>query len=437
MADNQSRIPSTVAPSESASFSGSKKSKPGKAERAARRAATGSEAGQSASAHKASMFASTFVAPKPQPGKFPIVFQSGAGEPSRDEIFGIDHDVLSNVLEELPPRFRENMKYAEFLSYSEYDDDDFFSQMKSAALLRLAQQVVHAHVNMSLPQGDFAPVASTEVRVPASVAAYLSQYGEFAVPALGTRFLLRDYASTVKSLIFAADKVMTEADGAAVLSRSWLPVKQADGRTKHVIAGRLNAFLQNAEIQYSAAELEKAVLSGDPPASWEDLKGLWNGSVAKKNRFDFLFQSYKTDTEFFSAFTTAEAQAVLNELSLVWGSPSPGHLDWTFNPKEAYTRLSDDWARKSATYAQFFELASSQANRAAATGSQSQLAQVSTNDSITVVKTRLALSAPEFSLAACFPASALFSHSITRNVVLTTPLSVSQRATEFTQMDWR
>nr|QAU07487.1 putative capsid protein [Magnaporthe oryzae partitivirus 3] len=437
MADSISQITSTVTPSESASAAGSKKSKPGKAERAARRAATGSQAGSSASPSKAAMFASSVAAPKPQPGKFPIVFQTGAGEPSRDEVIGINPDVLARTVDAFPGRFNQNMRYAEFLSYSEYDDEDFGKQLKSAALLRLSQQLVHAHVNVGLPQGDFAPVASTEVHVPSSVSAFISQYGEFTVPALGTRYLYSDYPSVVRSIVWAAKNVLRETNAEWAIERSWLPVKQADGHTKQVLASRLNDFLKRSEIQYDPGLLEKAMLSGTPPDNRGDIKPLFGGTEQLQDRFDFLFRSYVDSPSFVTAFTATAASAVLSQLNLEWKEPSAGHVDWTFNVKELFTELSDDCARKSKTYAQFFEMSSSQTNRTAASGSQSQFAVVSTRDSVTVVKTRLALSAPEFSLVACFPASAELSLKTDRNVVLTTPLSVTQRATEFVQLDWR
>jgi hypothetical protein len=433
-----SQVPSTLAPSDSASAAGSKRSKPGKAERAARRA-TGSQAGVPANPAKAMTFASGGMSPKPTPGKFPVVFQTGAGEPSRDKGFVIDPEVLSSTIEEFADRFTYNPKYVEFLSYTDLTDYDFARQLKTAALLRLAQQLVHAHVNMGLPQGDFAPVAATEVRVPGSISAYVSQFGEFSVPALGTRFLFSDYPSMVKAIVLAADKLVNADNdrGEHIMKRSWLPMSKNDGHTKQVIAARLSAFMRTAEVDYQSQLLERAVLSGTPPESWDDIKGIFGGTPARQNRFDFLFKAYADAPAFVTAFTTASASAVLQELGISWDTPSAGDVDWSYNVKEAFTRLSDDWARKSAAYAQFFEMSSSQSNRSAATGSQSQMAVVSTNDSVTVVKTHLALSAPEFSLVACFPATCLFTGDINRNVVVTTPLSVSQRATEFVQLDWR
>nr|QJQ28887.1 coat protein [Botryotinia fuckeliana partitivirus 1] len=436
MADTQSQISSSVAPSDSVSKAG-RKSKPGKAERAARRSAVGSQPGQNASVAKAMTFATGVSTPKPQPGKYPVVFQTGAGEPSRDQAFSPDERSLASVLNAVPQRYMWHERYNEFRVHAEVDQVNFAKNLTVAALLRLAQQLVHSHVNMGLPQGDFAPVASTEVLIPSAVSAIVSQFGEFSVPALGTRYLLHDYTDTVKAIVHAAQKVATGKTGCAPVNHLWLPVRRDDGHTKGVIADRLLVFLKNADISIVPNVLEEAVLSGIIPDVWENIKPVLGDDETKRDRFDFLFKSYADVGQFVTAFTTASATAVRAELGLVWDKPSAGDLDWSLNVKETFTRLSDSWARMSTTYAAFFEMASGLTNRSAAVGSQSQMCVVSTTDSVTVVKTHLALSAPEFSLAACFPPTAVFSGDLPRRVVVTTPLSVTQRATEFVQLDWR
>jgi len=435
--DNQSTISSSVAPSDSVSTTQSKRSKPGKAERAARRSAVGSQPGQSASAQKASVFASGVVVPKPQPGKFPVVFQTGAGEPSRDLTFGIDDVVLKRTLASVPGRFVHHERYAEFTQNAEISDDQFRKDITVTALLRLAQQVVHSHVNMGLPQGDFAPVASTDVVLPASVAAYISQFGEFAVPALGTRYLLSSYEDTVKAIVMCADKCRQENGSGAPFGRLWLPMSMSDTRSKAIIAGRLLDVLRPHDLAIDQTVLEDAVYSGSVPDAWESIKSVFGDSDDRKDRFDFVFRSYPGTGQFLNAFTTDAATAALVELNLTWANPSAGHLDWQFNAKQVFTTLADAWARKVVTYAKFFEMSSGLTSRTSATGSQSQMAIVTESDSVTVVKTHLALSAPEFSLVACFPATGVFSGGLTRRVVVTTPLSVRQRATEFVLMDWR
>jgi len=435
MSDKQSVITS-VAPSDSISKSG-KKPKPGKAERNARRSAVDSVQGTAASPAKAFTFATSSSAPKPQPGKFPVVFQTGAGEPARDHFFSLDEKVVSPVLRGIPDRYTFNEKYNEFRANADVSDADFSKDVVSASLLRLAQQLVHSHVNMGLPQGDFAPVASTEVRVPASIAAVISQFGEFAVPALGTRFLLADYENMVRSVIWAAFNVQREG-GCAPIRRMWLPVRSGDRHTKQVIAGRLTEYLSSVDLSISSNVLEDAVLSGNVPDAWDAVKNslMWGGAPVG-DRFDFLFKSDRDAAHFVTRFTETANAAALVELGLDWPNPQAGHVSWDFNAKELFTAISDAWARKSVAYATFFEMSSSQMTRNTALGSQAQMAIVDSRDGITVLKTHLALSAPEFSLAACFPASGVFSGGLSRRVVVTTPLSVTQRATEFVQMDWR
>jgi len=435
MSDKQS-ITTSVAPSDSISKNG-KKSKPGKAERAARRSVVDSVQGNMASPAKAFTFATTSSAPKPQPGKFPVVFQTGAGEPARDKTFSIDESVLSDQIKGFPTRFTFSEKYNEFTANAEIGDTVFAKDITVASLLRLAQQVVHSHVNMGLTQGDFAPVASTEVHVPGSIAAFISQHGEHAVPALGTRFLYKDYENTVRSIIWAADKVSKNGGSVNPILRMWLPVRSGDQHTKQIIAGRLSWMLDSINISISSSVLEEAVLSGNVPDEWDLIKPALGAEGAERDRYDFLFKSYRDAAHFVTGFTQAGRPEVLVQLGLNWPDPRADHVSWDFNAKELFTSLSDAWARKSVTYAKFFEMSSSQMTRNAALGSQAQMASVETRDGITIVKTHLALSAPEFSLVACFPASAVYSGGISRRVVVTTPLSVVQRATEFVQMDWR
>lgn len=431
----------SVAPNESVSSTGRKASKPGKRERQQARSAVGSTGGKPASHYKASLFAAGGGDPVPQPGKFPVVFATGAGEPSRDQEFSYTPPVLASLVSGLSGRFVQSPGYAEFRTNADITDDQFRNQLSAAFLLRLAQQTVHAHVNIGLPQGDFAPVASSDVRLHSSLSAVVSQFGEFASPTLGTRFLLCDYEATVARLVFAATRAWTSGPNGSI-GRLWLPMSPRDGVTRLLVADRLNDLLSPLGFSFGPGVLEEHLLSGSVPDVWENIKNTigdppGEGQQDMRDRFDFLFKSYADVGQFTTAFSTLENTAALLELRLVWQSPSAGHLDWQFNVKSAFSSLSEAWARVSAAYAKFFEMSSGLSLRSSACGSHSQMAHVSTVESVTVVKTHMAMSAPEFSLVACFPASATFSGVLSRRVVVTTPLSVKQRATEFCQQDWR
>jgi hypothetical protein len=431
----------SVAPNESVSSTGRKTSKPGKRERQQARSAVGSAGGKPASSYKASLFAAGGGDPVPQPGKFPVVFATGAGEPSRDQEFAYSPAVLAPLVSALPGRFIHSPAYAEFRTNADITDEQFRNQLSAAFVLRLAQQTVHAHVNLGLPQGDFAPVASSDVRLHSSLSAVVAQFGEYSSPSLGTRYLLCDYEATVKRLVFAASQIWRSGPNGA-LGRSWLPMSPRDGVTRLSIASGVNHFLSPLGLSFGAGVLEEHLLSGTIPDVWEDIKNVFGDPPAEgqrdiRDRFDFLFKSYADVSQFTTAFSTAESTAALLELGLVWQSPSAGHLDWQFNAKAVFSSLSESWARVSAAYAKFFEMSSGLSVRSSASGSAAQMAEVTSVDMVTVVKTMVALSAPEFSLVACFPASAIFSGPIDRRVVVTTPLSVKQRATEFCQQDWR
>jgi len=436
---------SSVGPNDSVSSAPQKKSKPGKAERAARRAAS-SVSGVPASASKAAAFAAGGSSdPVPSPGKYPIVFQTGAGEPSRDREFAFDPFPLKESASQFYLRYKQNPRYAEFRAHAGIDDLTFSRQIAAVFFLGVAQQTVHSHVNMGLPQLDFSAVASGELRLPSAVLAVIGQYGEFSDANLGTRFVLGSYSDQVRRLVWTADRLWnagTPGQIQAVLDRSWLPASATDRNFKLLIAERLRAFIAAFDLDVPGTALEDAVISGTVPDFWEVMKEVFGnppaeGQVDTRDRFDFVFRSYADVGQFSTAFTTPPAQAALAELGLVWGTPQAGHLDWEFNVKQRFSDLADKWARFSAAYAQFFELGSSLATRSNAQGSPAQFVKVDSLDVVTVVRTMVALSAPQFSLASCFPPGGVFSNTVVRNVVVSTPLSVSQRTTEWLQLDWR
>lgn len=435
---------SSLAPGDSVSTASGRGKKPGKRERNARRSATGAPSGMPASHANAATFASSAMdsTPLPQPGRFPVVFQTGAGEPSRDQTFSLDGPALAGSLASFPGRFVKNAKFAEFATNADIEPPAFARSLVTSSLLALAQQIVHAHVNIGLPLGDFGPVATADIRIPASIAAFLRQYGEFAVPSLGTRYLLAGYEETVTRIIHLADKVSEAADGdplRAVFGRFWLPHASHDRHTKLLIAEQLNVVLRRQGLELSAQDLANGVLSGEVPGPFRAIRPLLGpaGDAPNANsRFDWLFNRYETFADFANAASTPRGQQSRVDLGFGNGVIRTDTVDWAFNVKQRFTRLADAWARTATTYAQFFELSSGLTNRAAASGSMAQMALVRTVDEITVVSTTLALSAPEFSLAACFPASGVFTGGLVRRVVVTTPLPVSLRATEFCQLDW-
>lgn len=388
------------------------------------------------------MFAAGGGEPTPQPGRFPIVFQSGAGEPSRDQLFAFELSPLQAVVNSFYGNYVKNPKFAEFRAHVGTTNAEFQKMSAVSFFLRLAQQLVHTHMNVGLPQGDYSNVSSTDVRVTGAVAAAISQYGEFTVPALGTRFLLADYDATVIRFIHAAKEIDRGQSIDNVVSRIWLPVSSSDGFFKLTVAQCLSDMLESLELSIPVSVLKDAVLSGTIPDAWVAIKGALGtaptpGRPDRRDRFDFIFKSQRDAAHFVTDWTSENAASVLQELDLEWNDPGADQVNWSIQYKQLFTELSVKWARLNAAYAQFFEMSSGLANRSAAVGSQAQMADVTTSNEITVVKTHLALSAAQFSLAACFPPECIFEGGLPRRVVITTPVSVSQRTTEFCQQDWR
>lgn len=433
---------SSIAPTDSVSSTG-KRSKPGKRERQQARSAVGSSGGVPASSSKAAIFARGASSdPVPQPGKFPVVFSTGAGEPTRDQEFAIPIEKTFPLFGSVVDKYKRNPRYAEFRAHSEFTDPVFGTHLAVCSLLRLAQQMVHAHVNMGLPQGDFAPIASSDIRIPSALSSVVNQFGEFSSPTIGTRFLLRDYENAVKRVVYLADQLWTSGNSQKIFARAWLPMSNDDGNFKTIVANRLQEFISDADLSILPTVLEDAVLSGEVPEAWDQVKQTLadppeRGQVDRRDRFDFLFKAYADVGQFTTAFTTESALAALRELDLSWDSPSAGHLNWQYSAKQRFSYVSNEWAKLSAAYAQFFDLSSGLVSRQSATGSHAQMAEVTSVEGVTVLKTFIALSAPEFSLAACFPPTCVFVGGITRRVVVTTSLNVAQRATEFCQIDWR
>jgi len=429
---------SSVAPSDSASSVGKKKNRPGKNQRIAARAMLPPEAQSQtgpSSAAGASFFSSQLPSdPIPQPGKFPVVFSTGVGEPTRDVNLAYTPNVVRDITFSLAERYTFNPKYAEFSNDSGYTDELFEKDLVRFFLLGLAQQTVHAHVNMGLPLGDFSSIASTDVFLPSSLRSVVSQFGEFSIPSLGTRFLLRDYATTVSSLVFAASQISVSALSSPV-RRLWLPMKVADKRTRFILACALSRFLNTLSISLEAEELSNHILN-DRWDVFDALKPLLGDEDATRDRFDFLFRGYADENQFVALFTGPGPQGVLDELALFWRNPDRGHLDFSFVAKVEFPEILDEWARKRAAIAKFLSIGSGLANRQSAAGSASQVSNISDVSGVTVVKTHVALPAPELSLLACFPSSAFTGLVGPLNVVTTTSIPVALRATEFLQLDW-
>jgi hypothetical protein len=423
-----------VTPMDSASNVSGKKKRPGKAQRAANRSSVISASSSlgEASVPNANRFASkAFSTPVPQPGKYPVVFPTGAGEPTRDSFIAIDGCSLDACFKDIGDQYINSARYAEFSSHAGIGDDDFKRDMVISSLLGVCQQIVHAHTNLGLPLGDFSSVASTEVYNPSAVRQIIHQFGEFSVESLGTRFLFMSYDNEVKALIRTA-KYIKDNENANVsdaLRSHWLPVVANDPRTGFILAEKMAKHFAKYGLTIDTLSLARKMFSEAPPG-FPGVKAVLPAD--EKDIFDVFFKPFQTAADFVKMVADGGRKAV-KVLGLAFNA---GFVDFRCVPKVEFPSLIQPWLMKKATMLKFFRCGSGAVEKAVACGSSSQLSEVGGPDGVTVVKTLVALSAPEFSLLACFPASAVMQETLEKRVIVTTSLSVAVRATEFLQLDW-
>jgi hypothetical protein len=433
--------PSSVAPSDSASRTGKKSNRPGKNARARARenlATPESSVVNAPSPSKTAIFAAKSRSdPVPTPGKYPIVFPVGVGEPTKDRFFSYSSSSIHSAISDLDEKYVYAPRFAEFASYTGYTDSTFQRDVMVAFLLGLAQQTVFAHQNMGLPQGDFGSVSSTDLYHLRSVRSATLQFGEYSVPSLGTRFLLKNYETTVSSLVYAASKITVSEQDALEdwpITHMWLPMRQDDSRTRHILAVRLvDKILTPLGVQIDIDALAASLVNAVHPV-FDRVKHLFGNTPARRNRFDFLFNPMPTPADWVVAFASPDSQAVLTELGLVWDTPVDTDLDFAFQTKLRFSSLYEDWARKRAAITKFFSCGASSGDKSSACGSPAQMSLISRPNGATVVSTMIAVSAPEYSLASCFPPSS--EYIVNKDAVVTTTIPINIRAIEFTQLDW-
>jgi len=376
-------------------------------------------------------------APVPQPGKFPIVFPTGPGEPTRDVNFSLSPMVLSQIFSGFVDALELNPKFVEFSQHAGYQRPLFERDLTRLGLLGLVQQIAFSRIGMGLPLGDLGPVGVTDLYQFKSVAAALSQFGEFRSDVVGARFVLSDYLSTIHSLMRAAHQTIQNVDQGDVLRRTWIPTRPNDSRTRMIVATAISNWLAlNYGTWIEIPLLIDSLMSGAVPPWWgEAISRLF--PVAERHRFDFLFEAVNTAHDFVAIYAIQENLDTLAVLGLSWeGDRNVAELAFDMNVKERFTSMADELIRRRPAIAKFFSLSSTQSWKASASGKLSQLAMVETVQGVAVFSSRLALSAAEASLAVCFPSTAIIVWHDPYQVVMTTAVPISTRRLEFILLDW-
>jgi hypothetical protein len=284
--------------------------------------------------------------------------------------------------------------------------------------------------------GDFSAVSTTEVYSPSALRAVIRQFGEFQVKDLGTRYLFASYPDEVTALVRTAGRVMLtdDVDDIPILLREhWLPTRVGDKRTSFIIAEALNRCLEGRGLSLPLKELRAHVFI-KPYDLFEQIKTVLFTDDEVKS-LDGLFKPY-TDKQSFKAKFNNGDTGVLKLLGLEWKKPSINDLEFGTIPKIKFPELAEFWIRKRATLQKFFSCGAGTAEKSTACGSLAQIASVECSNGITKIRSLCDLSANDYSLLSCFPATCILSSKVERNVVLTTPIPVKVRAIEFMQLDW-
>lgn len=378
-------------------------------------------------------------APTPQPGKYPIVFPAGAGEPTKDSFMALDGFSLFRCFAEMPDNFSNSERFAEFSMNATYEGHTFRKELTVANLLCLAQRIVHSHQNMGLPMGDFSAVSSTETFTMRSAMAVIEQFGEFSESYLGTRYLFKDYSSEVTALVRTA-KAISDCNGAegyiaAHLLSHWLPCRVNDKRTAFIVANKIRGYFQERGITLKLDDLCSGVFNEKFPAFNAALSVLPEDD---QEQFDILFTGYNNQQEFRAKFFgTNSHHEVLDTLGLPWPQEISNALNWNVIPKMVFPDLAETWLRKKPTIAKYFLIENGLVQKSEAMGSAGQLSSVDHANGVTLVKSKVALSAPQFSMISAFPPCGLFEDCEEYRVVLPTSIHVNTRAIEFQLNDWK
>lgn len=410
--------------------------------------------------------------PAPQPGKYPVVFNTGPGDPRKITYFQPEVVTIKSVVKNFPLQYADSPRFREFKVHSGLDDFNFAMLLQVITLLAIAQQFVHAHVNLGLPLGDHSPVASTDFAIPQAVSAYVRQFGELTVPTIGTRFLLANYDTTVRSLVLRANRILlhceTQDDIDQELDLLWCPIVNKDQRTKFILAVLLNRwFLLNFGVRFECEVLAAQLFEGSLPPVFEGFRELLgsdkhpepeyneDGNVilsaeqealpeaqrdppphSHRRRFEFLFEEYENENDFAAAFAQPGPQAVLAELGLAWPSPTAPDLGYTFMSKREFQHTLDPWIEVLPSVQKFLTTVAAVHHRSTACGSLSQFSAVDEHAGTTTTSSLIAVLAPEYSLLTCFQPKAMLCPRFEYHAKVPTPILASDRAQEFVTKDW-
>lgn len=363
--------------------------------------------------------------PAPQPGKYPIVFDTMTGKATHDTTFSVDvGKVVKNQRQVLDAvQFTPGWnKYAAELSESRNAAAvlDFEANFVAAGILTTAQNIVktfkeHNRDIMGMSNIDKANivhlVAAREIS---------AQYGIIPDPHTGQMFLPLDVKGTCDRLTRAAHQMRTN-NGASIRakslmaeSRAWAPISGDDVNFRNTCRVALQTWLDIHNLSFILVEDTLPLFTGEDPPWWPLI------AEAARPQIGWLFinMTEATQANWVTALNGVKAnfwngQRIGRPLNQA-GQPVnwvAADLGFETNRKAQFGTIVDAWAAKASPLASVFHTAGN--TECSAMGSLTQFSTVEIADSITYYVNATTNTKTEASLAACFPPSSFLLRSRT------------------------
>jgi len=430
-----------------------RRQRPGKRERMAKRqsnAVPGEQSGLPKQPHPvtgkakeplAKLFSSAVTGGEPdfQPGKFPVVFDVGAGAPTVDRWFVPNVETMVDNARGIYNAVATTPKFVEFKANLDVSSTDaterFESRFESASLLVAATQLVEAHSALGFPKGDFGVLTSSEINHLYSVYTVSMQYGDFKIPQTGENFRIRGYDDVVKSVIRTADRIWDvthQDDRDEHLQSWWTPVRRGDEKTRFILCSRLQRSIAKANLGFTPDRewLLANLFKGKQPVWWREYAPIPTGET--EHPLDWLWAAEPKTAEAWVALKPEQ----YNPLDLYWKDPEVEDLSWGFSYKEVVARLASRWASYNTVLNRFFTTEVTQILKGRETGGvPTQIADQKTVEGVLIQRNHVSVNAAYLSLAACFPPKSEVFLETTVNVVTTTLLNVQERGALWAQKD--
>lgn len=343
--------------------------------------------------------------PQPVPGSYSPVFSFSQEYEERTAEFTLSPDLFLKLFDTVERSVHSDCSLDDKLRACGLTASGFTARLFSSACIALASHLARIR---QLSGHDLQGMSMfPTLMLPVCVSDYIRSIGEFT-GVDGKRWYLRDFASTVKSLVRAADSISSGDDFRVHLARLWLPTGTDDGNTAFVVAHRLHAWFLVRGFHVSVEELLPHVFKGSiPPCVSVHFSELGIGQSKLVAR---LFETYSDERHFFNMFSDMVGVAALSEFDLSLGQAEPRDLQFSMKTCRVASRVHKLWYQSQLRYMRLLGVAFSHSEVPSTRGGSQLIASsVQSIDSEHVVKSVYCLPDEDIAMLACYGAPALLS----------------------------